>query len=156
RAAALVTLFPLGEARHGHEVVALLELDQPHPLRVAADGGDLRRVQADDHTFFGNEHHLLVALEELHAHHRPVAAGGLDVDYALAPPALQPVLLDVRALAVAVGGQREHGAARAHHLHAHHLVALFELDALHAVGGAAHGPHVLLQEVDGHALASAQ
>src|SRR6185503_17367228 len=87
-----VVLF--GQPGHRDQVVALFELDEANPLRVPADGRDVCRVQTDDHTFFGDEHHTLVTDDELGPHHRPVAAAGLDVDDALAAPALQAVLAD--------------------------------------------------------------
>ena len=86
------------------------------------------------------------------ADHLAVPLGGLDVDDALPAAALHPVLGLLGALAVAVLGDGEDGGALLHHVGAHHLVAVLQRDALHAVGGAAHGAHLALREADAHAL----
>src|SRR5882762_1499649 len=94
RGGRVLALLALREAGHRHQVVPLLQLYEAHPLGVPANGRDVRRVQADDHTLFGDEHHALVALQELDPHHLAVAAGGLDVDEALAAAALDAVLVE--------------------------------------------------------------
>src|SRR5712691_7754316 len=156
RGSDVLALFALRQPRYRHQVVPFLQLDEAHPLGIPADGRDVRRVQADDHTLFGDEHHALVALQELDPHHLAVAAGGLDVDEALAAAALDAVLVEGGLLAVAVLGHGEHGAAGGHDLERDHLVPLLQLDALHAVGGPPHRPHVFLAEVDGHPVAGGE
>src|SRR5262249_60008240 len=73
----LLALFPLGEASGRDQVVPLLELDEADPLGIPADGRDVCRVEADDHTLFGDEHHLFFSAEELYPDHPAVAASRL-------------------------------------------------------------------------------
>src|SRR6266851_5368896 len=83
----LFAFLPLRQPGDRDQVIAFLQLDEAHSLGVPADGRDVRRVEPDDHTFFGDQHHPLVAAKELHSHHLAVATRGLDVDEPLAPAA---------------------------------------------------------------------
>src|SRR6185503_8131108 len=85
-----------------------------------------------------------------------VALARLDADEPDAAAVLDPVLLEVGPLAVAVLAHRQDGAAAGLlHGHADHDVALAELDAAHAGGAAAHRPDLLLVEPERHALLGA-
>src|SRR6185369_4425408 len=135
--AVLVTgLGELGDA--AHLLAGALEADQPDPLRVPADDRDVVHLDPDQHPAVGDQHHLVPVLHLRQADDVAVPLGGLDVDDALAPATLDPILGLLGALAVAVRGDGEDGGARLDHVGAHHLVTRVEGDALHAVGLAAH------------------
>lgn len=75
----------------------------------------------------------------------------LEVDEALAAAVLGAVLARLRALAVALGRDRQHLGVRRERIHADDLIAVVEADALDAAGRAAHRAHSFLAEDDGHA-----
>src|SRR4029453_15033550 len=133
-----------------HAVVGV-EIDDPHAHRVAALRGHLVGVDADHLALGGDDEEVVAAPDLDHADHRAVAAGGLDVDDPLAGPALQPVLLERRALAEAALGDGEDLRALLHDVGADHLIVVLHLDAAHAGGAAAHRPDLFLGEADGHA-----
>src|SRR2546430_2210103 len=133
------------------DLVVGVEIDDAHAHRVAALRGHVTRVEADD-LALGRDHEDVVALADLeHAHDGAVAAAGLDVDDALARAALQPVLVERRALAVAPLRDRQDLSALLHDVGGDDLVALVHLDATHARGAATHRAYLVLGEADGHA-----
>src|SRR5205823_13951161 len=108
-------------------------------------------VDADD-LALGRDHENVVTASQLqHADHGAVATAGLDVDDALARAALQAVLVERRALAVAAQGDREDLRALLHDVGRDDLVTLVHVDAAHAGGAAAHRAHLVLGKPDGHA-----
>ena len=110
------------------------ERDQRHALRRAALLADLRHRGADQHAAGGDQHHLVVVVDQDGAHQGAVALRGLDRDHALAAAAVLGVLGDRRALAVAVLGGGEHRLLLVlRHQHADHALA--------AVLGQAHAAH---------------
>src|SRR5690606_19478 len=121
------------ETGHGHRAVSLVEIHQPHALRRTADDGDPARPGSQNHALLRDEHQLLVVEDAGDAHHLAIPLGGLDVDDAVAAAALDPVLVDDRALAVAVLGHGQNRAAGPQHLHADDLIPRPERDAPHAV-----------------------
>src|SRR4029453_11878685 len=150
-------LIVLGDQlRDRHHLIALFHLDQPDPLRRAADDANVAGLHAQDHPLLRDQHDLVVFEHVGHAHDLAVAIGGLDVDDADAAAALEPVLLELGALAVAVLRDRQERAARFHHFHGDHFVVFAERDATDAVGRAAHRAYVTLLEPDRHAVAGAE
>src|SRR6266478_3669941 len=93
----------------------------------------------------------VVGLEVDDTHAPGVAPAGLDVDDALAGPPLQPVLVEGRPLAETPLGDGEDRDAFLHDVRGDDLVAVVELDALHAAGAPAHRAHLFLREPDDHA-----
>src|SRR5882724_10414211 len=134
----------------GDRADLVVGVDDAHAHSVAALRRHVARGHADD-LALRRDHEDVVAFADLeHAHDRAVAAAGLDVDDALARAALQPVLVERRALAVAPLGDGEDLRALLHDVARDDLVALLHLDAAHAAGAAAHRPHLVLGESDGH------
>src|SRR5437763_1933527 len=138
-------------AGDGADTVVGIQLDDAHAPGVAALGADVGGMETD-HLALGRDDQDVVAVAHLeHADDVAVAAAGLDVDDPLAAPALQPVLLERRALAEAALGHGEDRQALLDDVGGNHVVALLDLDALHAGRAAAHRPHFLLGEADDHA-----
>src|SRR5207244_12473915 len=133
------------------DAVVGVEVDDPRAHGVTALGRDFVGVDADDLALRGHQQDVVTVPHLQHADHGAVAAGGLDVDDALAGPALQPVLLERRALAEATLGHREDLGAFLHDVRADDGVALLHVDAANAAGAAAHRTHLVLGEADGHA-----
>src|SRR5207245_10420899 len=95
----------------------------------------------------GDQHHLVVVVDQHRADDLAVALGSLDRDYALAAAPVARVFAERRALAVAVRRGGEHGLLLVvRRQHAHHALALAQPHAAHAAGLAAHRPHVALLE----------
>ncbi len=139
----------LGEALDRDDALALREGHQPDALGIAARLADLVDAHADRLPAIGDEHHLVAVLHQLDADDGPVSFARIDEDDPFAAAILRPEFVDVRALAVAVRADGEHvRPLRVAHLEAHDLVALAEIDALHAVRRAAHRPRLLLGEAD--------
>ena len=109
------------------------------PMRLICPAGIRMSMPA-----VGDEHHLVGLDHRQRSHHRAVALGGLDGDDALAAAALDPVLGELGALAVAVLGDGEDGGGdrpllrRRQRLGATTSSPSSSVDALHAVGAAAH------------------
>src|SRR3989442_10392438 len=96
------------------DLVVGIEVDDAHAHRVTALGRHVVRVHADDLAFRGDDEEVGAAPDLQHAHHRAVAAAGLDVDDALTRAALQPVFLERRPLTVAALGHGEDLGALLH------------------------------------------
>ena len=75
----------------------------------------------------------------------------LEVDEPLAAAVLGAVLARLRALAVALGRDRQDLGVRRECIHADDLIAVVEADALDTAGRAAHRAHIVLAEDNGHA-----
>src|SRR5882762_1929079 len=135
----------------GDRADLVVGVDDAHAHRVTALGRHVVRVHADDLAFRGDHEEVGTGPDLQHAHHRAVAAAGLDVDDALTRAALQPVLLERRPLTVAALGHGEDLGALLHDVARDDLVALVHLDAAHAGGAAAHRTDLVLREADGHA-----
>ena len=143
------------EPREGLDAVALFEANQAHTLRVAADRAQRRHRHADHHAVLGDDQHLVVVGDVRDADHRAVAVRRLDVADAEAAATGDAVLGERRALAVAVGGHREHRARLLDHLHGDDLVTIAQRDGANAVRRPAHRADAVLGEADRHAGASA-
>src|SRR5262249_3963552 len=132
------------------DLVVGVEVDDPHAHRVTALRRDIARVDTDDLALGGDDEHVVTRPDLEHAHHGAVAAAGLDVDDALAGAALQPILVERRALAIAALGDRQDLRALLHDVAGNHRVVFLDLDATNAGGAAAHRSHLVLGEADGH------
>src|SRR3984893_4357774 len=134
-----------------HPIVGV-QVDHPHPHGITPLARDVAPVDPD-HLALGRDHEDVVALAALeHPDHGAVSPLGFDVDDALACAALEAVLLERRALAVAALGDREDADAFLHHLGGDDLIAVVHLDPADTAGRAAHGPDIFLGEADDHAL----
>src|SRR6185503_11425073 len=153
-----LALFLLGDALHRDHLLGLflalrlLQTDQAHALRVAADGRDAVDGHADQ---------LVGVGDETQPDHLAVALGGLDGDDALAAAVLGRVVGRRRALAVALLAHRQQGGrllARDDR-HADDVVgvlAVSQPDAAYAARRPPHRADVLLAEADRPAVARAQ
>src|SRR5262245_65695967 len=81
-----------------------------------------------------------------------VAIGRVDVDDADAASRLEPVFLELGALAVAVLADGQHRAPLPDDLHRHDLAVVAERDAADAVRAAAHRADVLFVEAHRHPI----
>src|SRR4051794_1007838 len=129
--------------RHRDELVALIDLDQSHAGGVSAGLADFAYACADEDAALGDEDGLVVVGDELHADDFAVALVGVDVDDAAGAAALDRVILQRRAFAVAVDARGKNlglgVVAAGHDQHGDDLVALaLEARAGHAARGAAH------------------
>src|SRR5262245_2327933 len=149
----LLALVGFGELGHADDAVALLELDDAHALGGAAGLADVLDLDANELASLRDQQELVGVRHRLDARHRAVLVGDLDVDHARSAAALEPVLLDLRALPVAVLGDRQQVRLLVDDVHLDDLVVvLLERDADDAGRVAAHGADVLLREPDAHAL----
>ena len=136
------------DERDRHDLVLALEIHQPHALRGAADGANLVGRRAQDFALLGHDQQLFVGVDLGDGHDRAVLVRDLDVLDAQAAAAGDAVFVDQRVLRVALLGDRQQRAAGLGDLHRHDLVVLAQLDAAHAVGGAAHRADVAFDEAD--------
>src|SRR5262245_2182384 len=138
------------DARDRADPVVGLEIDDANAPGVPS----LRRHVGDmesDHLALRRDDQDVVAVAHLeHRDDVAITTAGLDVDDPLAGAALQPILLERRALAIAALGDGQNADALQHDVGSDDLVALVELDALHAAGSAAHRAHLFLREADAH------
>src|SRR5712691_5748045 len=88
------------DALDAGELLAGVERNQRHTLRRAPHLPELRDTGTDQHAAGGDQHHLVMLLDEHGADHRAIALGGLDRDHALAAAAVARIFSDRRALAV--------------------------------------------------------
>src|SRR5919106_2796237 len=138
-----VAQIALLDALHAGELLALAQRDECYALGGAPHFADLRHRGADEDAAGGDEHHLVLLLDEHRADDRAVALGDLDCDHALSAAPVARVVAHRRALAVAVRGRGEHGARLIlGGEHAHHALAFAQAHAAHAGRLAAHRPHV--------------
>ena len=118
------------------------QLDQTHPLGIAAHHRDLVGARTDQRAHVADQHQF-IALEYLHgAHHVAVAVVGPHGDHALGAAALDREFADARPLAVTVGACREYEAVLARNDERDHPVAPPQADASHTARRAPHGPHI--------------
>ena len=138
--------------RDGDHLRALVHAHEAHALRVAADHADLFQRHAHDRTVVADEHQILLARDHSQAGEiaRPVRQH--HGEHALSAPAVQRVLVKLRALAHALFGHGEHGGVRPHLDHIHHCVVPLQRNGAHAGGRAAHGAHIVLRKAHGLAL----
>src|SRR5262245_23022278 len=138
------------DARDRADPVVGLEVDDAHAPGVPS----LRRHVGDmepDHLALRRDDQDVVAVAHLeHRDDVAVTTAGLDVDDPLAGAALQAILLERGAFAVAALGDGQTADALQHDVGRDDLVALVELDALHAASPAAHRAHLFLREADAH------
>jgi hypothetical protein len=124
------------------------------PWVLRADLGDAVHAGAHDLAAVGDEHDLVVGSSTASEPTTgPLRSLDLDGDDALAAAVLDLVLLERRALAVALGAHRQDRAfgLGGQDRHADDVVARAQVHAAHAAGGAAHRAHVALLEADRHA-----
>src|SRR5882762_1823835 len=107
---------------------------------------------ADHDPLLGDHHQLVVGEHFLEGDDVAGLVGALQGDDAAAAAVLYAVLVELRALAHALLGDREQRGLAAHHDHVDYLVLLVELDPFHSSGRASHVAHVLLVEADAHAV----
>src|SRR5690606_24908144 len=122
----------------GDDAVAFLQAHQAHPLAAAADEADLGDRDADDHALLGDEDDVVALPDDADHHHVSVPLEAADVDDPEAAPALDRVLRDAAAQAVAVGADAEQHRAVVGDGHVHDVVALLlglELHRDHTGGG---------------------
>src|SRR5207302_9235296 len=119
------------------------QVDHPPPHGIAPLARDVAPVDAD-RLPLGRDHEDVVGLADLeHPDHGAVAPLRLDVDDALARAALEAILLERGALAVAALGDGEDADPLLHHLGGDDLIAVVHLDPADTAGRAAHGPDIL-------------
>src|SRR5439155_26978347 len=112
------------------------ELDDADAPGVAALGGDVGGVEADELALGRHDEDVIAIAHLEHGDDVAVATAGLDVDDPLARPALEPVLLERRPLAVPAVGPGQDRDALLHDIGADDLVAPFQPDAPYASGAA--------------------
>src|SRR4029079_12798307 len=137
---------------HAHHRVAGLEVHHLDALSVPADDPDPVHRHPDDDPVPVDHHQLVVRLDLLERHDGAGLVGDLEGDDPLPAPLLDPIVAQLRALAVAVVAHHQQGGVAPDDHHADHGVALVQLDPLHPGGGPAHLPHIALVESDAHPL----
>src|SRR6266545_6424141 len=142
----------LHHARHVDDEVAGDEVHDLHALRVAAADADALDGDANHDPLLGDHHQLVVGEHFLEGDDVARLGTALQRDDAAAAAVLNPVFVELRALAHPLLGHHEQRGLAAHHDHVDHVVLLVELDALHAGRRAPHVAHVLLVETDAHAV----
>src|SRR5439155_21982521 len=143
---AVVRFVFLHDPGHVHHQIAGRQIHDLHALRVAARNPDPLDRHANHDPLLGDHHELVVGEHFLERDDVAGLVGALQRDDATAAAVLHAVLVQLRALAHALLGDREERRLPAHDHHVDHLVLLVELDSLHAGGRASHVAHVLLVE----------
>src|SRR5260221_12971378 len=143
------------DALEAGELLAGVERNQRHTLRRAPHLAELRHAGTDQHAAGGDQHHLVVVVDQHGADHLAVPLRGLDRDHALAAAAVARIFAERRALAEPVLGGGEHalafvGAGE----HADHALLIAEAHAAHAGRLPAHRSHVALLEAHRLAIGS--
>src|SRR5947208_8915265 len=151
-ALAVIRLVFLHHPGHVHHQIARGQIHDLPALGVAARNADALDRHADHDPLLGDHHQLVVGEHLLESDDVAGLVGALQRDDATAAPVLYAVLVELRALAHALLGDREQRGLATHHDHVDHLVLLVELDPLHPGGRAPHVAHVLLVEADAHAM----
>src|SRR5919106_5860018 len=100
-----VAQIALLDALHAGELLALAQRDECYALGGAPHFADLRHRSADEDAAGGNEHHLVLLVDEHGADEGAVSLRDLDRDHALAAAAVARIVGDRGALAVAVRGR---------------------------------------------------
>src|SRR5437867_5179301 len=132
------------DARDRADPVVGLEVDDAHAPRVPPLRRHVGGVEADHLPVRGDDENVVPVAHLEHGDDVAVTAAGLDVDDPLTGPALQPILFERRALAVAALGDGEDADSFLHDVGGDDLVTLIEFDALHTAGAPPHRPHFLL------------
>ena len=129
-----------------NDLSLVLDAHHPHALRVAAYLGYL----FDKHSYYsaviGNDHHVVLGIDELHIDEPArlfVERACLD---ALAGARLKSELLDIDAFSETVAADCEHVAFGTDYRHVDDIIVGSELHCAHALGIPAHEPDVLLGE----------
>src|SRR5882672_10225690 len=143
----LLALF-LHDAGHVDDEVADDEVHDLHALRVAAADADALDGDANHDPLLGDHHQFVIGEHFLERDDIAGLGAALQRDDAAAAAVLNPVLVQLGALAHALLGHHEQRGLAAHHDHIDHVVLLVELDALHARRRAPHVPHVFFVEAN--------
>src|SRR4029077_19952390 len=142
----------LHDPGHVHHQITRRQVHDLDTLGVAARNADALDRHADHDPLLGDHHQLVVGQHLLEGDDVARLVRTLQGDDAPAAAVLDPVLIELGALAHALLGDGEQRGLAAHDHHVDHLVLLVELDPFHAGGRASHVPHVLLVEADAHAV----
>src|SRR5207247_5573596 len=151
--ATLDFVLALGEPRDRGDLLAFLEADETHALRVATDHAYVVGAQPDHLTAAGHEHDLVLVGDHADADDATGLLRRAHRDDAFSAAPRQTVLFHLRPLAVAVGGDGEQRCARLREIEPDDLVTLVEPHAPHAVCAASHPPDVGLLEANRLAVA---
>src|SRR2546427_8890443 len=100
-AVAVALEFALLDALQAGELFAIAHRDERDALRRSALLSDLRHGGADQNAAGGDQHHLVLVVDQHRADHLAVALGSLDRDHALTAAAVALIFADRRALAEA-------------------------------------------------------
>src|SRR5882762_7213847 len=149
---AVIRFVLLHHPGHVHHQIARGQIHDLHSLGVATRDADAFHRHADHDPLLGDHHQLVVRKHFLEGDDVAGLIGALQRDDAAAAPMLHAVLIELRALAHALLGDREQRGLAAHHDHVDHLVLFVELDPFDSSGRASHVAHVLLVEPDAHAV----
>src|SRR5687767_4222411 len=122
----LFFVFFLGQARQRYDPLTFLQIDQSHTLRVPADDPDVFNAKPYNLARVGHQHELIILGYLLRAHDAAGLVGRFHCDDALAAAGLEPILVGFRALPETILGDRQHIAAEAQYLHAHHRIPVVE------------------------------
>src|ERR1051325_10967543 len=142
----------LHHARDVHHEIARRQVHDLHALRVAAGDADALDRHADHDAFLRDHHELVVGQHFLQGDHVAGLVVALQRDDAPAAAVLDAILVELRALAHALFGDREQRGFAPHDHHVDDRILLVELDPLHAGGRPAHVADVLLVEANAHAV----
>src|SRR6185369_3968727 len=100
-----------------------------------------------------DQHQGIVVLDLDDTDDLAIAIARLDIDDADAATRLDAILVQGRALAVALLGDGQDRTGRAEHLHGDNRVLVAERHAADTVGAATRRAHVAFRKPDGHAVA---
>src|SRR5215813_13339622 len=134
------------------EPLAVVEVDQPHPLGRSALLPHLGDARADQDSAGGDEHDPVLGIHQLGRDQLAVAFAAFNRDYSLRPAPMPGVLRKRRTFAKAVFGRRQHRLALVgRRQQRDDALAGLQLHPPHAGRTAAHGPHLVFREA--HCLA---
>src|SRR5581483_1388466 len=139
----------------GGYLVLIFQIEQAHALRSAARRAHSLGIDADDLAPLADDHQFAGVIDELNRVDAADARRHGHVFHALPAAGLEPVLFHIGALAEAVFRDGENAVSTGLVLlrrngYADHVVIFGEVDAAHAVRGAAHRAHIALVEANCH------
>src|SRR5881628_3792564 len=137
-----LVFFFLRESRQRNYPFTLFQIDETHALGVAADDANVFYSKTYDLSLVRDEHELIVLRHLLSTHDPAGFIRGLHRNDALAAARLEPILVHLGTLAVAVLGYGQNIGPVTEHFHADHRVPFIEPHRHHAIGSASSRPNL--------------
>src|SRR5207237_3485876 len=130
----LVVFFFLRESRQRNYPFTLFQIDETHALGVAADDANVFYSKTYDLSLVRDEHELIVLGHLLSTHDPAGFIRGLHRNDALTAARLEPILVHLGTLAVAVLGYGQNICSVTEHFHADFLFPFIDSHRIDVIG----------------------